>query len=928
MARAAPGAGSLRRVRRGLAGAAPALIVALLAVLVTATPASADLNTLKAACQTRDAADGDTGNGIQLPFRFCDDGLPPTGGRTPNVGALAAVAVPQRYEGYEGLPPKAAPDPNAGADPDGNIALDVDVSLPSTPPPPGGYPLVAMMHGCCAGDKTGWEASSVDAGGERWHYSNAWFASRGYVVINYTSRGFVNGENRGSTGENQLDSRRYEINDFQHLAGQLADDPFFSIDPDRIVATGGSYGGGFTWMAYTDPTWRSPGGKDLKLAAAAPKYGWTDLPYSLIPNGRHYEGQLPPTAIEDADDPFGLPKTSINAALFASGTTGVPGTSGQLPPHTTFPPEIAQALVCLSSGDPFENNPACTNAVENTLPTFYADRSAYYQNHFFDRLASDPAARVPIFSAGTFTDQLFTMIEHRRMVDRIKSIVPDYPVQEFYGDYNHFVQNKPKEWGDVCGADRHVCRYSDYPGGDLNATPAGRVLTGATTRLNGFLDHFVKPQGNPSQPKPAFDVTGSLQVCPQVANGRPTDEPGDRITAPSFAELAPNTLTIAATGLQATANAAADSHAVNSDPVGNSVSNGGRCPTQTTPPGAGVAVYDSEVLPSDFTMLGSSRVSVTHTGSGQGAQLNARLYDVLPDGTQVLMDRGVHRLTDLNGTTVLPLHGNGWRFEKGHKIRIELTQNDAPFVRASNQPSSLLLSAVKVEVPVREASTALGAGAAGSGPPTVDLTAPRLASDTSRDPRFQLTLRGGNGAEHYELEVRNIRSTAWKRLTSTLRAPTYSFAGYFGSAYEFRARAVDRFGRRGAWDSAASVVPFDDSRRRSKPSFGRGWKSVRLKSAWGQRLTRTSSRGRTMKLAFRGAGRIYLIGRTSPSAGRAVLTVDGRSRKVVKFSSSRAVNRRLLATIKVKGSSRKRHVLRLRTLGGRVEVDGVGVATR
>lgn len=883
---------------------------------------------LKASCQLKDASDGDTSNGNALPFRFCDDGIPPVGGRTPNVGALAALAVPQKYAGFEGLPAKVAPDPNAGADPDGNIALDVDVSLPDPakfPPPPGGYPLVAMMHGCCAGDKTGWEASSVDATTERWHQTNAWYASRGYVVLNYTSRGFVNGENRGSTGETQLDSRDYEINDFQHLAGQLADDPFFNVDPNRIVATGGSYGAGFTWMALTDPTWKSPGGKDLKLVAAAPKYGWTDLVYALIPNGRHFDGQLPPT--NPAEAPFGLPKTSIVGGLFASGTTGTPNTSGQLPSHATFPQAIAEAFACLASGDPFEGNPTCANSITATLPSFYEDRSAYYQNQFFDRLASDPTARVPLFSAGTFTDQLFTMIEHRRMVDRLKSIVPDYPVQEFYGDYNHFVQNKPKEWGDVCGDDRRVCRFADYPGGDLNAEPAGRVRVGVTTRLNAFLDHYVKPQGNPSQPKPSFDVTGSLQVCPQNAGpDQPADEPGERITAPTFDQLAPNTLTIASDALQATANVSSDSHALNADPVGNSVTNGGRCPTQSTPPGGAVAVYDSEPLASDYTMLGQSKVAVAHTGTGEVTQLNARLYDVLPDGTQVLMDRGVHRLATLNGTTTLPLHGAGWRFPKGHRIRLELTQNDAPFVRASNQPSSLLISSMRIDIPVREASASMGAAAIGTGAPTVELTAPRLASDTSRDPRFRLTLRGSTDAGHYELEVRNLRKDTWKRLTSTLRGSAYSFAGYFGSAYEFRARAVDRFGRRGAWDTARSVVPFDDSRRRSKPSFGSGWSSVRSASAWGQRLTRTTRRGRTMKLAFRGKGKLYLIARTSPGGGRAVLTIDGRSRRVVKFRSSSARNRRLVATIKAGGS--KRHVLRLTTLGGTVEIDGVGVATR
>ncbi|HEX8053260.1 MAG TPA: CocE/NonD family hydrolase C-terminal non-catalytic domain-containing protein, partial [Thermoleophilaceae bacterium] len=850
-------------MRRGIARAALAAAAASLIGLAAAMPASADLNTLKASCQQRDAADGDTANGITLPFTFCDDGVPDVGGRTPNIGAVKAVAVPQRYDGFAGLPPKVAPDPNAGADLDGNIALDIDVSLPDParhPPPPGGYPLVALMHGCCAGNKTSWEAPAVDAPREQWHYNNAWFASRGFVVLNYTARGFVDQNDHGSTGETQLDSRLYEINDFQHLAGQLADDPYFHVDPDRVVATGGSYGGGWTWMAITDPTWRSPAGRDMRLVAAAPKYGWTDLAYSLVPNGTHFEGVLPTTDPERAAEPFGTPKASIVAALYTSGRTGIPPGTG---PHSTFAPNIDQALACLEADEPLASTPTCGAALDVTLPGFRRDRSAYYQSRFFERIASEPQSRVPIFSAGTFTDNLFTAIEHRRMVDRIKSLVPEYPVQEFYGDYNHFVQNKPKEWGDVCGGDRHVCRFADYPSGDLNAEPAGRLRTGATTRLNAFLDHYVKPQGNPSQPRPAFDVTGSLLICPQNASAEfPADEPGERFTAPTFDELAPNTLTIAAAGAQATSNAAADPHAAQAEPVSNSVANGGRCPVATTPAGAGTAVYDSDPLPRDYTMLGLSRVHATHTGSGDDIQLNARMYDVFPDGSAVMMDRGAHRVTDANGTTVLPIQGNGWRFPAGHRIRIELTQNDAPYMRQSNRPSALLISGMKLEVPVREASATMGAEAAGSEPPGVDLSSPRLASDTSRDPRFRLGLRSTGGAsDHYELEVRNLRSTTWKRLSSNLRVPVFSFAGYFGSAYEFRARAVGRFGERGAWDTARTVVPFDDSRRRSKPSFGRGWSHVRNASAWGQRLSRASGKGRGMRLAFKGAAKVYLIAR-------------------------------------------------------------------
>src|SRR5256885_1252112 len=85
----------------------------------------------------------------------------------------------------------------------------------------------ARMHGCCQGSKGDWERNSFDPSREQWHYNNAWFASRGYVVLNYTARGFRSGT-RGSTGQSQLDSRLFEINDFQYLAGSFADDPFFN----------------------------------------------------------------------------------------------------------------------------------------------------------------------------------------------------------------------------------------------------------------------------------------------------------------------------------------------------------------------------------------------------------------------------------------------------------------------------------------------------------------------------------------------------------------------------------------------------------------------------------------------------------------------------------------------------------------------------
>jgi dienelactone hydrolase len=620
------------------------------------------------------------------------------------------VEVPARYEGFAGLPDKSPDATNVpGSDPDGNIALDVDISVPTGPAPPGGYPLIAFMHGCCSGNKTSWEGTSFDTAGERWHYNNAWFASRGYVVLNYTSRGFHNGENngsRGSTGETQLDSRLYEINDFQHLAGQVADDPFFSVNPQKVLVTGGSYGGGFSWMASTDPIWDSPNGVPMKLAAAAPKYGWTDLVYSLVPTGKH--NQLP-TALpafdgSDSSVPIGVPKKSIVAALYDSGKTGIPPGS----PHATFSPAIDQAFACLQSTDPYETNPLCATTISDTLPEFINDRSAYYQNNWFALMASDPAYRTPVFNAATFTDPLFPPSENRRMANRLRATVPDYPIQQYFGDYQHFVQNKPKEWGDLCGADHHVCRFTDYAGGDVNATPAGHFRTGVTTRLNRFIDHYAQPPGNPAQPAPQFDVTASLQICPQNAGSQPADEPGDTFTAGSFEALTTGTLQVDMHDNQTTTNdASPNTHAANAEPVANSVVNGGRCPAESSSStaGPGVAVYTSEPLAQSYTMLGATGVTIDYSAtSAQGLQLNARLYDVFPDGSSVMVDRGVRRVETASGTVTYQLHGNGWRFPAGHRLRVEIAQDDDPYLRASTVPSTTTISHVTLHIPVREST--------------------------------------------------------------------------------------------------------------------------------------------------------------------------------------------------------------------------------
>lgn len=692
-----------------------------------------------------------------LAYVFCDDGVPAAGGSTANATGALAITVPAEYDGdgYTGLPLQKLPTTVPGADAAGNIALDVDITWPTAAPPAAGYPMLFFMHGCCGGNKTGWESGNKDtagafaAGGEKWHYNNAWFASRGYVVVNYTARGFATngpaGPGRaGSTGQTQIDSRRFEVNDFQSLACQIyanrslwntATGQTIAIKPDGIVITGGSYGGGLSWMALTDPVWtcNSDTGADgqvMKLAAVAPRFGWTDLVHSLVPTGRHsaLPANLPKTdgcdsggrkpdgsACDDAV-PAGVPKQSINAGLYGTGLNGA-----------NFPSSIHEAQTCLTSSYPLEPNPGCANTLATTLPEFLADRSAYYQQQWFDKIVTDASYRIPIFSAGTLTDPLFPPIEHRRMHNRILSLVPDYPLQAYFGDYQHFVQNKATEWGDLCaGTARHVCTDADFAG-DFNAPPDTIVRTGITTRLNRFIDHYARPAGNPDAPAPARDVTAALQVCPQKgATATEDSEPGLTFTAATFEALAngatvfdttAGTLTAGSTGSSTTSSAGGGTHA---DPVATSQMTN-KCSTRiaTDPAPAGVVQLTTPALPRDLIMLGAGTLTVAFSSSGDAAsqQLNARLYEVLPDNSAVMADRGFRRLSAAEvaaGTISFELFGNGWMFSQGNRIRLELMQDDAPYLKASQPPSGLTLGRVSLSLPTR--STTSGSGGPGSGP--------------------------------------------------------------------------------------------------------------------------------------------------------------------------------------------------------------------
>jgi hypothetical protein len=708
------------------AAAAPPVVGAQTERDALVTSSLEALGSVIAACTDADAADDDVDNGAELGFRFCDDGVPPSGGGEAGIPVPAAYHPNENGDDHTGLPAPGTEEDVAAAQerddvqPDEGsraVTLDVDVSLPPATKrvPVGGRPVMVLAHGFGETDAR-WEAATVQGGTETWHQSNAWFASRGYVVVNYRARGHRSNNEGGASGTAQLDSRRYEVNDMQYLVGLLADydadrvaageEPLFRINPKKIAVNGGSYGGWLAWLALTDHKWRSPAtGKALKLGAIVPRFGPTDILESLVQGGHYFDrvpGEDAPFIAPVSPDqalsraPIGVMKQSIVSGFVASANNH----GGD---HVHLPQYVYDAYARLQEGEPYDGDETLEAVVERLV----SDSSAYFQKPFWKRVSR--GLKVPIFSAAATTDPLFPAIETIRFYNKLKKVSPRYPIEMYFGDYQHvYSQNKAKEWADICGEDRHVCTLDDYRDAEgklrLARPPATLVHQGVNSRINRFLDHYLLG----SRKRPALNAVMSTTTCPANAtDGLPADEPGLTYAAPTWRALAPKDLVFGWSGGGTTSVVAPDLHGLESDPVARS--RNARVPkcytTSDTDPGMNVVQYETEPLKKPFTLLGIPTLTVDYETTATDYWIAARLYDRQPDGgAMTLVTRGVCRvnLTAHKERTcgTFDLHGNGWRFEKGHTLVIEVTQADSPFLRRDNAISTITFESANVRLPV------------------------------------------------------------------------------------------------------------------------------------------------------------------------------------------------------------------------------------
>ena len=201
------------------------------------------------------------------------------------------------------------------------VPLDVDVTLP--PSGDGPFPTIVMLHGY-GGNKANYETDPTE-GATTYHWNANYFARRGYAVVNPSARGFGRscGQPASRTpdcarGWIHLADQRYEARDTQHLLGLLADQGV--ARPGALGVTGISYGGGqslelaFLRDRIRNPDgsfapWRSPKGTPLSIAAAYPRWLWSDLVNALLPNGRFLDFRV--SSATESREPIGVPIQSF-----------------------------------------------------------------------------------------------------------------------------------------------------------------------------------------------------------------------------------------------------------------------------------------------------------------------------------------------------------------------------------------------------------------------------------------------------------------------------------------------------------------------------------------------------------------------------------------------------------------------------------------
>ena len=555
--------------------------------------------------------------------------------------------------------------------------LDADVTLPATGNGP--WPLVVMLHPW-GFNKTAYECSLGSQATNTCttlfppargipvlsNYNTSYYASQGYAVLSFSARGWgrscgVAASRVGNcTGNRQYISMadsRYDARDAQTLIGRLVDGGIARAN--AIGVTGISLGAGSSGqLAFLRDkirlpngqlrAWRSPSGRRLKIAAAYARWGSWSLVEALLPNGRFLDFDVR-TTFSDLT-PLGIMKLSWNNDLLTSAQN-----FGNIAPANTLPrADLLGLYQSIVGGEPYG---ADVRARVTQLDRFHDPG---------DLVGSlDPA---PLLMEEGWTDDLFPP-EESLSIYNYERATSGAPVSLQFGDLGH-------------------SRGQNKIAVDSDLNEDGRK----------WFDRWLK--GRSTGPRPG-QVKVYTQTCPSATPA------GGPFIGSSWNALRPGAWRLGGDGGRVVTSVGGDpaiARAIDPQPPGT----GSPCTSFTAARAPGTAVYERSAT--GFTMLGLPTVKARIRTTGQFGQLDARLWDVAPNGQQTLVARGEYRLRpNQTGNLLFQLHGNAYEFETGNVIKLELVGRDPNYMRPSNGTFSVQVSDLVAELPTLDRpSRALG----------------------------------------------------------------------------------------------------------------------------------------------------------------------------------------------------------------------------
>jgi pimeloyl-ACP methyl ester carboxylesterase len=530
--------------------------------------------------------------------------------------------------------------------------LDVDVTLPPTGDGP--FPTLLLLHGLSS--NKGEMTTNQEDGGN--HFTNVWFANQGYMVLTPNQRGHGNScgkvESRTAGCERgwlHLADQRYEVRDMQYLLGLLVDQGL--ADPEMLGSAGCSYGSAITlqlamlrdrtrMLDGTLVPWVSPEGTPLEIKAGYASCAVADWVALLGPNGRLLDYEFPEA--RQSGTPTGVAKASVG-----SGALALLGSAGYVAPPLVDPSADFQTWVATALTAP-PDSPLLQDVIDELLN--------YHSAIGIDISDTEPAPM--LIENGWADDYTPPEIGGLRMYRYLRSLDSKADVTLQLADWGH-ARSKQK--------------------------PADAIAV--YNQATEFLNFHVRGVGSPPR---RGSVTAWTQTCPASessagpfkASSWHSLHPGEV----SFEDATPRTIT------QASSDPGIDTQI---DPVAATP-----CASYTGADAAGVAVY-RHTAERAFTLLGLPTVDLDIEQDGNYGQLIARLWDEAPDGSRVLVTRGVYRtVPGQTGHVTFQLFGGGWRFEPGHTARLDLAGTEAPFFNVSAAPFSTAISNVRVSLPTHE----------------------------------------------------------------------------------------------------------------------------------------------------------------------------------------------------------------------------------